>query len=116
MVQSEQFPSTPEISLPKKKKKPRHLCRSLDCKMGESLGEREPYLGKRERDQSGSMERKRWTPQQGRQGPRRRGSLSKTNLPRTKHKRVSGLKSYSIGFEEYWFYSKSPKSEMKKGN
>ena len=30
---------------------------------GESQGRREPHLGEREGDQSGSMERKGWTPQ-----------------------------------------------------
>ena len=36
--------------------------RAPDHKGGESQGGREPHLGKKEEDQSESMERKRWTP------------------------------------------------------
>ena len=49
-----------------------HLChekkeqssqsRVPDHERGESQGGREPHLGNREGDQSGSMKRKRWTP------------------------------------------------------
>ena len=43
-------------------KKQSHLSRSPDRMVGESQGEREPHIGEREGDLSGSTERKGWTP------------------------------------------------------
>ena len=46
-----------------KEKEQSRLSRVPDRKMVESQGEREPHLGERNGDQSGSMERKEWTSQ-----------------------------------------------------
>ena len=46
-----------------KEKEQSRLSRAPDCEGEESQGEREPHLGERERDRSGSMEREGWTPQ-----------------------------------------------------
>ena len=50
-----------QSGLSQKKKEQRHLSGSPDCDMGESQAEREPHLGKREkdRDQSGSIGKER---------------------------------------------------------
>ena len=61
--QREQLASTPEPPLPRGKGTEPSVHKVPDRKMGESQGEREPHLGEREEDQSGSMERKGWTPQ-----------------------------------------------------
>ena len=46
-----------------KEKEQSRLSRVPDHEEGESQGGREPHLGEREGDQSGSMKRKGWTPQ-----------------------------------------------------
>ena len=60
--QREQLASTPKPPLPKGKEHSRPS-RVPDREEGDSQGEREPHLGERDGDQSGSMERKGWTPQ-----------------------------------------------------
>ena len=81
--------------------------------MGESQGEREPHLDKRKGDQSGSMERKGWTPQ-----GRKTGRACKENLlrkSRKKHERVSGCKSSPGRSAESWFHSKSDQTRNENG-
>ena len=46
-----------------KEKEQSRLSRVPDHEGGESQGEREPHLGEKEEDHSGSMKRKGWTPQ-----------------------------------------------------
>ena len=46
-----------------KGKKLSHLTSATDREMGKSQGERESHLGERKGNQSGSIERKIWTPQ-----------------------------------------------------
>ena len=46
-----------------KEKQQSRLSKAPSREMGESQGEREPHHGEIEEDQSGSTERKRWTPQ-----------------------------------------------------
>ena len=60
--QNEQLASTPGPPLPNGKATEPSV-KAQDRKVGESQGEREPHLGERVEDQSGSMERKEWTPQ-----------------------------------------------------
>ena len=59
--QREQLASTPELSLPKRKGTEPSV-RAPDYVVGESKGDQEPHLGERKGNQSGSMERKKWTP------------------------------------------------------
>ena len=59
--QREQLESTPEPPLPKEKRN--RAVRARDRVVGESQVGQEPHLGKREGDQRGKMDRKRWTPQ-----------------------------------------------------
>ena len=56
MPQREQLGKYTRAALAKRK-----VNRAPDRERGESQGEREPYLGKKERDQSESIERKGWT-------------------------------------------------------
>ena len=60
--QREQLASMPSRPYQKEKEQSRRS-RSPDHEVRESQGEREPYLGEIEGDQSGRMERKGWTPQ-----------------------------------------------------
>ena len=79
-----------------KRKRNRAVSPEYQIMRGDSQGGREPHLGEREGDQSGSM--------------RRKGRASKKNLPkrsRRKHERVSGRKSSPGRSAESWFYSKS---------
>ena len=60
--QREQLENTRELPLPKGKGTEPSV-RAPDREEGESRDERELHLGKREEDQSESMERRWWTPQ-----------------------------------------------------
>ena len=62
MPQREQLASAPNRLFQNEKEQSR-LFRSPDHELGESQGEREPYFGEIEGDQSGRMERNGWTPQ-----------------------------------------------------
>ena len=53
----------PQSRLCQKKKELSRLFKSRDHEVGESQDEREPHLGEKDGDRSGSMERKQWTPQ-----------------------------------------------------
>ena len=55
--QREQLTSTPEPPLPIGNEQS-HLFKAPDREVGEIQGEREPHLGERKGDQSGSMKRK----------------------------------------------------------
>ena len=52
-----------ESRLCQEEKEQSRLSRVPGHERGESQGGREPHLGEREEDQSGSMERKEWTPE-----------------------------------------------------
>ena len=62
VLNREQLANTPEPPLPKKKEQSR-LSRAPDREAEKSQGERQPHLGEKEEDQSGSTDRKGWTPQ-----------------------------------------------------
>ena len=62
VLQRKQLARTPKRLLPRGEGQSR-LSRVPEHKGVESQGEREPLLGEKEGDQSGSMERKGWTPQ-----------------------------------------------------
>ena len=60
--QKEQLASTLS-RLCQKEKEQSHLSRSPDHEGRERQGDREPYFGEREGDQSGRIGKKEWTPQ-----------------------------------------------------
>ena len=93
-----------------KEKEQNCLSRVPDCKMGESQGKREPFLGEREGVWGESMGEKGGLHHEGRQVPRRKERTSKKNLPRRsrrKHEWVGRCKSSPGGSAESWFHSKS---------
>ena len=90
--------------LRQKEKEQSRLSKVPDHKVGESQGEREPYLAEREREvRAGAWRGKGGLYRVERQVPRRRGRASKKSFPRKcrrKHKRVSGRKSFPGGSAE----------------
>ena len=81
-----------------------------DHERGESQCGREPHLGEREEDQSGSSERKGWLYSKRGQIQKRKGTASKKSPPRRsrkKHEQVSRCKSAPGQSAESWFHFKS---------
>ena len=76
--------------------------------MRESQGELEPHFGKKKWDQSGSLGRKRWTSQEGRQVPRRASREGLSN----RSERVNERKNALGESAESCFTSSLAKSEM----
>ena len=60
------------------------MSRSPDHEVGESQGEREPHLGKREGDQSESMGRKWWTSRRTKAGFREEKERKQREPPQEK--------------------------------
>ena len=100
--QREHLASTPEPHLPKRKGTEYQIMRKERVKEGKSR-----TLAREWGNQSGSMERKGWTPRGTKADSREASKKSLPRRGRRKHERVSRRKSSSGRSAESWFHSKS---------